>query len=320
MHIWIYGYMDIWTYGHMDIWTYGHMDIWTYGHMDIWTYGYMDIWMYGHQLTPNACNPSSTPLHLYTYTSAPLLLYLCSPAPLPLHLCTSYHLYLYLYCHATREFMSSFLVFDQKPGYCNMNKLVGAERLYTMAILHYYHQKHQSWRLLIDADENARAGYVQQPQGHPNRQVFPGSPCRMHLCIYVSMHLCIPTHPHTSPHTPIHPHTPPYIPMHLCNFASVHLPVLYATAVLTLSIPISTIPPPLDFIICQISNIQYPISNIKYPISNIQYQISNIQYPISNIQYPISNIQAPIIPPCWEEIVARNRQEQANDIIVTASP
>jgi len=84
----------------------------------------------------------------------------------------------------SREFMSSFLVFEHKSGHCAMNKLIGAERLYTMSILHYYHQKHMSWKLLSTADENLRAGYhlyseprVRLPSTPiPKFPLFPNSP------------------------------------------------------------------------------------------------------------------------------------------------
>jgi hypothetical protein len=55
--------------------------------------------------------------------------------------------------------MSSFSIFDHKPHYCSLNKLLPPERLMTFAVLHYYQQRHVSWTPVFVADENIRAGF-----------------------------------------------------------------------------------------------------------------------------------------------------------------
>ena len=55
--------------------------------------------------------------------------------------------------------MSSFSVFDHKPGHCGLTKLIPAERLTSFSIYHYYQQRHVSWTPVFQAAENMMAGY-----------------------------------------------------------------------------------------------------------------------------------------------------------------
>lgn len=41
--------------------------------------------------------------------------------------------------------MSSFSIYEHKPHYCAMNKLIPGERFMTFNIQHYWAQKHVSW-------------------------------------------------------------------------------------------------------------------------------------------------------------------------------
>jgi hypothetical protein len=107
--------------------------------------------------------------------------------------------------------MSSFLVFEHKPGHCAMNKLIGAERLFTMSILHYYHQRHMSWKLLSTADENLRAGYhlyseprVRLPSTPiPKIPLFPSSPSTLAILTFLTISKP-PTFSHLPPQDPLH--------------------------------------------------------------------------------------------------------------------
>lgn len=70
--------------------------------------------------------------------------------------------------------MSSFSLFDRKNRNCGLTKLLPAERLYALSILHYFQQRHVSWTPVIMADENLRAGF------HP--RAVPRSALKMPPC------------------------------------------------------------------------------------------------------------------------------------------
>lgn len=114
-----------------------------------------------------------------------------------------------------REFMSSFLVFDHKPHYCSMSKIIPADRLMTFSIWHCkllpratylytsicsvcfslqhsssadyvltfvavcpvadYQQHHVSWSSLFAVDENIRGGYHPYGTNAKDPQYVP--PC-----------------------------------------------------------------------------------------------------------------------------------------------
>ena len=58
----------------------------------------------------------------------------------------------------SREFMSSFSLFDHKEYHCGLNKLIPGERLMTFQIWHYYPQRMVSWYPTFEADESLRHG------------------------------------------------------------------------------------------------------------------------------------------------------------------
>jgi hypothetical protein len=66
----------------------------------------------------------------------------------------------YNHSWASREYMSSFSVYDHKPNSCGMGKLIPASRLTTFTIYHYYQQRHVSWTPVFFADENLVSGHV----------------------------------------------------------------------------------------------------------------------------------------------------------------
>jgi hypothetical protein len=56
----------------------------------------------------------------------------------------------------SREYMSSFSLFDHKEYHCGLNKLIPAERLMTFQIWHYFPQRMVSWYPTFLADESLR--------------------------------------------------------------------------------------------------------------------------------------------------------------------
>eukprot|EP01032_Pedospumella_encystans_P025124 gene25124-28404_t len=59
----------------------------------------------------------------------------------------------------SREFMSSFLVFDNSDGNCGMKKYIPGARFTTFSIYHYYKQRHVGWNGLFAYDDAIYAGY-----------------------------------------------------------------------------------------------------------------------------------------------------------------
>lgn len=59
----------------------------------------------------------------------------------------------------SREYMSSFSLFDMKNYHCGMVKLIPAERLSSFVVLHYYQQRHVSWIPVFGAVDNLNAGF-----------------------------------------------------------------------------------------------------------------------------------------------------------------
>jgi len=59
----------------------------------------------------------------------------------------------------SREFMSSFLIYEHKAHYCGLYKLHPAERFYKFGVQHYYQQRHVSWFPMWTANENVKAGF-----------------------------------------------------------------------------------------------------------------------------------------------------------------
>ena len=59
---------------------------------------------------------------------------------------------------ASREFMSSFSVFDKKPHHCGLNKLLPGLSFHTYFIQHYYQSKIPHWFPVFKATENLLAG------------------------------------------------------------------------------------------------------------------------------------------------------------------
>eukprot|EP00600_Ochromonadales_sp_CCMP1393_P016429 CAMPEP_0175031148 /NCGR_PEP_ID=MMETSP0005-20121125/20642_1 /TAXON_ID=420556 /ORGANISM="Ochromonas sp., Strain CCMP1393" /LENGTH=268 /DNA_ID=CAMNT_0016291341 /DNA_START=21 /DNA_END=827 /DNA_ORIENTATION=+ len=59
----------------------------------------------------------------------------------------------------SREIMSSFLLYNRQREYCWMNKLLPAERMQSLAIRHYYEQRHVNWNSLFLGNENFKSGY-----------------------------------------------------------------------------------------------------------------------------------------------------------------
>ena len=58
----------------------------------------------------------------------------------------------------SREYMSSFSLFDHKQYHCGLSKLIPAERLMTFEILHYFPQRMVSWYPTFLADQAVRVG------------------------------------------------------------------------------------------------------------------------------------------------------------------
>lgn len=60
------------------------------------------------------------------------------------------------YSSASREHMSSFSLFGES---CQLTKLIPARHFMTFAVLHYYQQRHVSWKPVFLADDNMISGY-----------------------------------------------------------------------------------------------------------------------------------------------------------------
>lgn len=58
----------------------------------------------------------------------------------------------------SREYMSSFSIFDHKQYHCGVSKIIPAERLMTFQIWHYYPQRMVSWYPTFVADQQVRVG------------------------------------------------------------------------------------------------------------------------------------------------------------------
>lgn len=58
----------------------------------------------------------------------------------------------------SREYMSSFSLFDHKQYHCGLSKIIPAERLMTFEILHYFPQRMPSWYPTFVADQAVRVG------------------------------------------------------------------------------------------------------------------------------------------------------------------
>lgn len=58
----------------------------------------------------------------------------------------------------SREYMSSFSIFDQKEYHCGLSKIIPAERLMTFQIWHYFPQRMPSWYPTFVADQAVRVG------------------------------------------------------------------------------------------------------------------------------------------------------------------
>jgi len=69
---------------------------------------------------------------------------------------------------ASREFMSSFGVFDKKPYHCGLNKLLPGLTFHSFFIQHYYQSKFPHWWPVFKATDNMLAGrHAQQNGGLP---------------------------------------------------------------------------------------------------------------------------------------------------------
>ena len=69
---------------------------------------------------------------------------------------------------ASREFMSSFGVFDKKPHHCGLNKLLPGLSFHSFFIQHYYQSKFPHWWPVFKATDNMLAGrHAQQDSGEP---------------------------------------------------------------------------------------------------------------------------------------------------------
>jgi len=69
---------------------------------------------------------------------------------------------------ASREFMSSFGVFDKKPHHCGLNKLLPGLNFHSYFIQHYYQSKFPHWWPVLKATDNLLAGrHAQQDVGEP---------------------------------------------------------------------------------------------------------------------------------------------------------
>jgi len=69
---------------------------------------------------------------------------------------------------ASREFMSSFSVFDKKPYHCGLNKLLPGLTFHSFFIQHYYQSKFPHWWPVLKATDNLLAGrHAQQDSGDP---------------------------------------------------------------------------------------------------------------------------------------------------------
>lgn len=71
----------------------------------------------------------------------------------------------------SREYMSSFSVFDHKQGHCALNKIIPGDRFMSFSVLHYYKSKHPSWTPVFASDENLRAGYHYTQRGNIQHSV-----------------------------------------------------------------------------------------------------------------------------------------------------
>lgn len=70
---------------------------------------------------------------------------------------------------ASREFMSSFSIFDKKPHHCGLNKLLPGLTFHTFFIQHYYQSKQPHWHPIFKATDNALAGrHYMNDQGEPH--------------------------------------------------------------------------------------------------------------------------------------------------------
>jgi len=71
----------------------------------------------------------------------------------------------------SREYMSSFSIFDNKAYHCGLHKLIPGLRLQQFFIHHYYQARHVSWVPTYVADELTRAGV--KYQGGGNLEALP---------------------------------------------------------------------------------------------------------------------------------------------------
>lgn len=58
----------------------------------------------------------------------------------------------------SREYMSSFSLFDKKPWHCGLQKLLPAERMQSFMLHHYYHTKWVSWYTISNVNDKTRTG------------------------------------------------------------------------------------------------------------------------------------------------------------------
>lgn len=59
----------------------------------------------------------------------------------------------------SREYMSSFSLYDKKYYHCGLNKIIPGEHFSTFTVWHYYQQRHVSWISAFHAENNLMAGF-----------------------------------------------------------------------------------------------------------------------------------------------------------------